>query len=120
MRRSRPHPLASNPPPGAPPNASAAKPARRRWLAMAALGGLSFSQLGLAAALFSSGCKESKPEGPAGSQPPAESAEIVIGHYGSLTGNTAHFGQDTDKAVRLAVDEQNAQGGLLGKKIRVV
>ncbi|HVZ34111.1 MAG TPA: ABC transporter substrate-binding protein, partial [Polyangiaceae bacterium] len=47
-------------------------------------------------------------------------SEIVIGHYGSLTGNTAHFGQDTDKAVRLAVDEQNAAGGLLGKKIRVV
>lgn len=44
----------------------------------------------------------------------------MIGHYASLTGNTAHFGQDTDKAVRLAVDEQNAAGGVLGKQIRVV
>jgi branched-chain amino acid transport system substrate-binding protein len=37
-----------------------------------------------------------------------------------MTGNTAHFGQDTDKAVRLAVDEANAAGGVLGKKVRVV
>ncbi|HTV23424.1 MAG TPA: ABC transporter substrate-binding protein, partial [Polyangiaceae bacterium] len=64
----------------------------------------------------------SKPDGAAGAQPSgAEAAsEIVIGHYGSMTGNTAHFGQDTDKAIRLAVDEQNAAGGLLGKKIKVV
>jgi branched-chain amino acid transport system substrate-binding protein len=91
-----------------------ALPARRRWLW---LGGLS-----LAGALLGVGCKESKPEGGAGTQPPGadSSAEIVLGHYGSLTGNTAHFGQDTDKAIRLAVDEQNAAGGLLGKQIRVV
>ena len=37
-----------------------------------------------------------------------------------MTGNTAHFGQDTDKAVRLAVDEVNAAGGVLKKKVRVV
>jgi branched-chain amino acid transport system substrate-binding protein len=68
------------------------------------------------------GCKDSKPEASAGSSsaPTAAGGEIVIGHYGSLTGNTAHFGQDTDKAVRLAVDEQNAAGGVLGKQIRVV
>jgi branched-chain amino acid transport system substrate-binding protein len=70
-----------------------------------------------------SGCKDSKSDGQAsGSTSPAsdQGAEIVVGHYASLTGNTAHFGQDTDKAVRLAVDEQNAAGGLLGKQIRVV
>jgi branched-chain amino acid transport system substrate-binding protein len=68
------------------------------------------------------GCKGSKNEdaaaGAAGGS--TTGGEIVFGHYGSLTGNTAHFGQDTDKAVRLAVDEQNAAGGLLGKTIRVV
>jgi len=87
-------------------------------LELGSLGGLS-----LALGMFGiAGCKESKPEGASGAQPSgaAPASEIVIGHYGSMTGNTAHFGQDTDKAVRLAVDEQNAAGGLLGKKIRVV
>jgi len=49
----------------------------------------------------------------------SESRGLVIGHYASLTGNTAHFGQDTDKAVRLAVDEVNAAGGVLGKPVKV-
>ena len=66
-------------------------------------------------------CK--KPEAaptPAGSTTPAaESTGLVIGHYASLTGNTAHFGQDTDKAVRLAVEEVNAAGGVLGKPVKV-
>ena len=69
------------------------------------------------------GCKESKPEATSGSATtPTTSAsqEFVIGHYGSLTGNTAHFGQDTDKAIRLAVDEVNAAGGVLGKQVKVV
>ncbi len=47
-------------------------------------------------------------------------SEIVIGHYASMTGSTAHFGQDTDRGVRLAIEEANAKGGVLGKKIRVV
>lgn len=45
---------------------------------------------------------------------------IVVGHYGSMTGGTAHFGQDTDKAARLFVDEFNASGGLDGRKITLV
>lgn len=46
--------------------------------------------------------------------------EIVIGEYGSMTGNEATFGQSTDKGVRLAIDEKNAAGGVKGKKIRLV
>jgi branched-chain amino acid transport system substrate-binding protein len=120
MRRSLNHGIPPDPsgdePPGAP---RLPQPQRRRWLALSTLGGLSLA-LGLLGGSF--GCKESKPVGGAGAQPSAaaEGGEIVLGHYGSLTGNTAHFGQDTDKAVRLAVDEQNAAGGLLGKQIRVV
>lgn len=57
--------------------------------------------------------------GPAGSGS-ASSGDIVIGHYASLTGATAHFGQDTDKAAKMAVDEANAQGGVLGRKVRLV
>jgi len=49
-----------------------------------------------------------------------EASEIVIGHYASMTGATAHFGQDTDKAARLAVEQINAAGGLVGKKLRIV
>jgi branched-chain amino acid transport system substrate-binding protein len=46
--------------------------------------------------------------------------QIVIGEYGSLTGGTATFGTSTDEGVRLALDEINSSGGVLGKKIRVV
>ena len=47
-------------------------------------------------------------------------AEIVVGEYGSLTGTTATFGQSTDNGIKLAFDEINAAGGLLGKKIKVL
>src|SRR6266498_6018074 len=46
--------------------------------------------------------------------------ESVIGEYGSLTGTTATFGQSTDNGIKLAFDEINAAGGLLGKKIKVL
>jgi branched-chain amino acid transport system substrate-binding protein len=84
-----------------------------------------FFEVGFALALcLAAGCKKPGGEGASGTSSSgaaaAESKEIVIGHYASMTGNTAHFGQDTDKAVRLAVDEVNAAGGVLGKKVRVV
>ena len=37
-------------------------------------------------------------------------AEIVIGHYGSLTGSEATFGRSTDEGIKLAVAEINAAG----------
>jgi branched-chain amino acid transport system substrate-binding protein len=46
--------------------------------------------------------------------------EIVIGEFASLTGGTATFGRSSDAGVQLAVNEINAAGGLLGKKVRVV
>jgi branched-chain amino acid transport system substrate-binding protein len=58
--------------------------------------------------------------GPAGSGSKAGGGDIVIGHYASLTGGTAHFGQDTDKAAKMAVEQVNAQGGILGRKVRLV
>ncbi len=45
--------------------------------------------------------------------------EIPIGEYGSLTGTTATFGQSTDNAIKMAFDEINAAGGVLGKKLRL-
>jgi branched-chain amino acid transport system substrate-binding protein len=44
---------------------------------------------------------------------------ILIGHAGSLTGDEATFGDSTDKGIRLAVDEQNAKGGVKGKRLAV-
>ncbi len=46
--------------------------------------------------------------------------EIVIGHYAAMTGSIAHFGQDTDKAIRLAIDEVNQKGGVKGRKLKLV
>jgi branched-chain amino acid transport system substrate-binding protein len=46
--------------------------------------------------------------------------EIVVGHYASLTGSEATFGQSTDNGIQLAVDEINEAGGVKGKKIRVI
>lgn len=48
--------------------------------------------------------------------------DIVIGHYGSLTGAEATFGLSTDNGIKLAVEEINAAGGvdLGGKKHKLV
>lgn len=55
-----------------------------------------------------------------GTSDTAAANEIVVGEYGSMTGSEATFGQSTDKGVRLAIDEQNAKGGIKGKHIRLV
>ena len=44
---------------------------------------------------------------------------IKIGHYGSLTGAEATFGQSTSNGIKLALKEFNAAGGLNGKKIEL-
>jgi branched-chain amino acid transport system substrate-binding protein len=70
--------------------------------------------LGLCAAAAGStlSCKQGMPDEGA--------SEIVIGHYASMTGSTAHFGQDTDRGVRMAIAEANAKGGVLGKQLKLV
>ncbi|SYZ72534.1 conserved hypothetical protein [Candidatus Zixiibacteriota bacterium] len=45
--------------------------------------------------------------------------EILIGEYSSLTGTTATFGQSTHRGILMAVNETNAAGGVLGKKIKL-
>lgn len=80
--------------------------------------------LGLCAAvtltLLAPACKKKDEAGPGASGSGAAAGDIVIGHYASMTGNTAHFGQDTDKAARLAADQINEAGGVLGRKLKVV
>jgi branched-chain amino acid transport system substrate-binding protein len=47
--------------------------------------------------------------------------DIVVGMYGSLTGDGASFGQSSREGTELAVEEINAAGGLLGgRKIRLI
>jgi branched-chain amino acid transport system substrate-binding protein len=50
---------------------------------------------------------------------PTDAKDILIGEYGSLTGKTATFGTSTRDGVKMAVDEQNKAGGVLGKQIRI-
>lgn len=45
---------------------------------------------------------------------------IKIGHFASLTGPTATFGQQTQQGIEFAVEEINAAGGVLGKKIELI
>jgi branched-chain amino acid transport system substrate-binding protein len=78
------------------------------------------SELCAAAMVLAVGCKKKPGDASAAGDGAAGSSEIVIGHYASMTGSTAHFGQDTDRGVRLAIEEANAKGGVLGKKLRVV
>lgn len=46
--------------------------------------------------------------------------EILIGEYESLTGAEATFGISSTNGLKLAVDEVNSSGGLLGKQIKLI
>jgi len=64
----------------------------------------------LCAALFA-GCNKSNEPSQAGSD------VIKIGEFASLTGREATFGQMSHDGTALAIDELNAGGGILGKKL---
>lgn len=46
--------------------------------------------------------------------------EILVGHYGSLTGAEATFGISTDNGIKIAIAELNEKGGFNGKKVRLI
>jgi branched-chain amino acid transport system substrate-binding protein len=50
----------------------------------------------------------------------AGSGEILVGEYGSMTGQQATFGQSTHNGIIMAADEINAAGGINGRKIKVL
>lgn len=72
---------------------------------------------------FALGCPKVAPPGgstpapPGGKAAPAE--RIQLGSVLSFTGQEAHFGETTKSAMEVAVDQINAKGGLLGKKLEV-
>ena len=50
----------------------------------------------------------------------SETKEIVIGQFGSLTGNDATFGLSTKNGIEMATEELNAKGGIAGAPITMV
>jgi branched-chain amino acid transport system substrate-binding protein len=86
---------------------------------------MTFSRAMALAALVvaAAGCEQKKQEAPpaAGGQQqaaaPAAGDTILVGHVASLTGEQATFGESTDNAIKLAINEANAKGGVKGKKI---
>ncbi len=71
---------------------------------------------------FAAACKPKEDKGgPAASASAAVSTgPLIIGHYASMTGSKAHFGQDTDRAARLFVDQLNKAGGVKGRQLKLV
>ncbi|MEY2599075.1 MAG: hypothetical protein RLZZ244_1774 [Verrucomicrobiota bacterium] len=47
-------------------------------------------------------------------------AEIPVGEFASLTGATASFGQSSHNGTLMAIEEINAAGGVLDRKIRLI
>jgi branched-chain amino acid transport system substrate-binding protein len=71
-----------------------------------------------AVALTLTACEKKPAEGTRPG-PGAAGEVILLGHVGSMTGNEATFGDSSDKAIRLAIDEVNAAGGVKGRQLAV-
>ncbi len=50
----------------------------------------------------------------------AQQPPIKLGEFASMTGKEAVFGQNVNKGTRLAIEETNAAGGVLGRKLELV
>jgi len=74
-----------------------------------------------ALALVVAGCEKKQEAAPQQAAAPAAAAPagdtILIGHVASMTGEQATFGESTDNAIKLAISEANAKGGVKGKKL---
>jgi branched-chain amino acid transport system substrate-binding protein len=68
----------------------------------------------LAAALIATACNPGRE-----AQTTGTTGDIPIGVYAALTGDQAAFGNATVQGVKLAAEEINASGGLLGRKIKL-
>src|SRR5258705_4809312 len=80
---------------------------------------LKFLTITLAVAMV--GCPPKNESASGGNGNAASSGgDILIGEYGSLTGGQATFGQSTHNAIMMAIDEINGNGGVNGRKIKVL
>lgn len=57
---------------------------------------------------------------PSATTTPTATKEILIGHYGSMTGSEATFGISTDNGIQMAVEEINAAGGIHGNQVKLI
>src|SRR5271170_3593176 len=69
--------------------------------------------IGIGVFLFFTGCNKPPSESGAGSD------VIKVGEFASMTGSEATFGQSSHKGTALAIDDLNAAGGVLGKKLEL-
>lgn len=76
-------------------------------------GGVCLAAILATGVMLFSGC--GKPQGDTSGK-----GTIAIGEFASLTGKEAAFGQSSHKGTSLAIEELNAAGGLLGRKITFV
>jgi branched-chain amino acid transport system substrate-binding protein len=70
----------------------------------------------LAVLLLLTGCNKSASTAGGG----AASNVIKVGEYASLTGKEAGFGQSSHNGTAMALDDLNAGGGILGKKVELI
>lgn len=68
--------------------------------------------MALAGVMVLSGCGKPTESGGGGA--------IVIGEFASLSGKEAAFGNSSHNGTKLAVEEVNATGGVLGKKLELI
>ena len=66
------------------------------------------------------GCKPKAGSDGAANGSGAQSSELVIGAFLSLTGSKADFGIKTRQGAELAIEEANAAGGVGGRKVKLV
>jgi branched-chain amino acid transport system substrate-binding protein len=71
----------------------------------------------LAVSLFVIGCNKSSSSAPGAN---SGGDVIKVGEFASLTGKEAAFGQSSHAGTAMAVDDLNAAGGVLGKKIQLI
>ncbi len=67
------------------------------------------------AAICGQGCQGNRER-----QTPVAANDIPVGVYAALSGGEAAFGQATVQGVKLAAEEINNSGGVLGRKIRLI
>src|ERR1700733_9521751 len=70
--------------------------------------------MAVAVSLFLTGCNKPSGESAAGSD------TIKVGEYAALTGKDATFGISSHEGTLMAIEEINAAGGVLGKKLELI
>ena len=70
----------------------------------------------VAAAVALAACGKKEEAAPAASAPVVDTLVVKIGHVGPTSGPIAHLGKDNEFGARMAIDELNAAGVMIGDK----